>query len=129
MIALHILTVVFSFILLAAHFLREANTILVAMCLIAPFFLIVKRPWAARLLQLLLAVGSMVWILTLAELVMHRVANGEPWMRLVFILGGVALFTGFSAWLFSRKHLSVRFGLKPSNNPDAPSEDLASGVM
>jgi hypothetical protein len=127
MIILHILSVIFSFIFLAAHFLRDANTIAVMICLAAPLFLLIRRPWSARLLQVFLSAGAFVWVLTLVEIALNRVESGESWTRLVLILGSVALFTGFSAMLFDSDLLSKRFGIKSSMNSTVSATDDDSG--
>jgi hypothetical protein len=62
--------------------------------------LFVRQPWVARLLQVALVLGALEWIRTLYELVQLRVALGQPFTRMVIILGVVALVTACSALLF-----------------------------
>jgi len=88
-----------ALLMLGAHFLRFGHTPLVALCLALLVPLFVPRPWAQALVRWALALGALVWLWTLVEDVRQRLAFGEPWLRLVFILGAVALFTGWSAWL------------------------------
>jgi hypothetical protein len=99
---------------LGAHFLRRGDLVLVAACLALAGLLIVRRPWAARLVQLALAAGALEWLRTLAALLPARRAAGEPWVRLVAILGGVALLALVGAALFETRGLRERYrGRRP----------------
>jgi len=103
-LVLYLLPVVLSALLLGAHFLRMGMLPLVALSVALPFVLLLKRAWAARLVQILLVLGALEWIRTLTVLAAARWASGQPWIRLVVILGVVAAFTGGSALLFSWNH-------------------------
>ncbi len=104
-----LLPVILSALVLAAHFLRGAHDAWVALCLAAPFLLLVRRRWVPAVLQSGLALGTLVWLRTLLVFVRERQARGEPWTRLVFILGGVALFTLASALVFRIPRLRRRY--------------------
>ena len=93
------LPAVLALLMLGAHFLRFAQLPLVALCLalLVPLFL--RRPWAQGLVAGALALGALVWLWTLIGDVQQRLAYGAPWLRLALILGGVALFTAWAAWL------------------------------
>lgn len=67
------------------------------------------RPWAARLVPLCLAAGSLEWVRAGFGLVQQRIAQGEPWARLAVILGAVALVTAASAWLLRSPRLRAHF--------------------
>lgn len=82
MILLQMIPVVLSLLLLAAHFLRAELTIVATACVILPALLL-RRPWSARAMQL------------------------------VLVLGAVALFTALSALIFQSRAMSLRFGLRP----------------
>ncbi len=88
-----------ALLLLGAHFLRFAQLPLVLLCLalLVPLFL--RRPWAQGLVAGALALGALVWLWTLVGDVQQRLAFGAPWLRLAAILGAVAAFTAWSAWL------------------------------
>ena len=88
-----------ALLLLGAHFLRFGQLPLVALCLALLVPLFVPRPWAQAVARWALLLGALVWLWTLVEDVRMRLAFGEPWLRLVFILGAVALFTAWTAWL------------------------------
>jgi hypothetical protein len=98
-----------SALVLGAHFLRRGDLGLVAACLALLGLLFVRRSWAARLVQLALLAGALEWLRTLAQLLPMRRAAGEPWVRLVAILGGVALLALLGAALFETRRLRERY--------------------
>ena len=92
--------VVFSLVVLGAHFMRYGASIGISgsMALIA--LLIVRRPWVVRLIQIVLIFGALEWVRTLYELVQVRAAHGQPFIRMVVILGIIVAVTFCSALLF-----------------------------
>ncbi len=111
MAALRLTPVVLSVLLLAAHFLRAENMLIVVALVLVIGLLWIKRPWSARVVQIVLVLGALEWLLTLSELVSRRMELGLPYARLVAIIGTVALLTGLSAVLFQTKVLRERYGL------------------
>jgi hypothetical protein len=104
-----------SALVLGAHFLRRDDLGLVVACLVLLGLLFVRRLWAARLVQLALVAGAFEWLRTLAALLPARRAAGEPWLRLVAILGGVALLALLGAALFETRRLRERYrGARPT---------------
>jgi|GEM_PF-1898870 len=97
--------------LLAAHFLRDDQLVLTAACVLLPLLLAVPRAWAARTLQVLLAVGALEWLRTLAAIAAQRIAMDQPYLRLTVILLGVALFTAAAALVFRNARLRARYRL------------------
>lgn len=100
MIGLQLLPVVFSLVVLGAHFLRAGNVALLGLVCIALGLLGVRRPLAARLIQAALVLGALEWLRTLVSLTAWRAETGQPVVRLIVILGGVAILTGSSALVF-----------------------------
>ena len=92
--------VVLSLVVLGAHFMRYGNSIGVFGSLVLIALLIVRRPWVARLMQAVLILGALEWARTLYELVQIRAAQGQPFTRMVVILGVVVAVTFCSALLF-----------------------------
>jgi len=92
--------VVLSLVILGAHFLRYGNWTGVLGSLLLIGLLIVRRPWVARLMQVVLVLGALEWIRTLYEFAQVRVALGQPATRMIIILGVVAAATFCSALLF-----------------------------
>lgn len=91
--------------LLAAHFSRAGSPTLALLSLAFPLLLLIREAWAARLVQLALVLGGLEWLRTARGFVQQRMALGEPWTRLMVILGVVALFTWASALVFRSPRL------------------------
>ena len=92
--------VVLSLVILGAHFLRYGNSIGVFSSLVLCALLIVRRPWVARLMQVVLILGALEWVRTLYELAQARATLGQPYARMIVILGVVVAVTFCSALLF-----------------------------
>ena len=106
-------SIVLSALLLAAHFRWHGLDWLSYPVLLFPFLLFFKRPWAARLVQVFLFLGSLEWLRTTIEIALRRVDAGEPWVRMAIILTSVAVFTAVSALPFSRnKFFREKYGLE-----------------
>jgi hypothetical protein len=106
-----LLPVVLSLAVLGAHFLRYGSSIgvLAALLLIALLFL--RRPWVARVMQVVLVLGTLEWLRTMYELGHMRALQGQPYGRMLVILGIVAVVTLCSALLFQSKTLKTMYGL------------------
>jgi len=62
------------------------------------------RPRAVQMtLAAVLWGGALAWVGMGWMRVQQRLAEGLPWNRLALILGGVALFTAWAAWLLHPK--------------------------
>ncbi len=92
--------VVLSLVVLGAHFMRYGYSIVVFGLLVLIALLFVRRPWVARLTQVVLILGALEWVRTLYELVQIRAASGQPATRMTVILGVVLAVTLCSALLF-----------------------------
>ena len=110
MILLQLLPVALSLIVLAAHFLRAGNILMVAVVLTVLGLLGVRRRWAARVMQVTLLFGAAEWVRTLAQLAALRSQAGQPVTRLLLILGSVALVTALSALMFVVPRVRDRYG-------------------
>jgi hypothetical protein len=107
------LPVMLSLIVLGAHFLRSGNLVMVAIVFVVLGLLFVRRPWAARTVQGALLLGAVEWVRTLVRLAAWRAQEGQPALRLVLILGSVALLTGLSALVFRGARLRSWYGQAP----------------
>lgn len=101
------LPIVLALLLLAAHFLRYGNTVIVVGIAALSGLLFVRRPWAARIIQLVLVAGTVEWLRTLVMLVQERMALGAPYLRMAIILGVVAAVTALAALLFQARELKA----------------------
>jgi hypothetical protein len=102
---------VLAFALLGAHFYRGGHDVLVAVALAAALFVVVRRPWAARAIQVMLVLGALEWLRTGVDLAQMRVERGEPFLRLALIVGAVAVFTALAALLPQTRTLRAHFRL------------------
>lgn len=103
-----------ALLLLAAHLLYNGAPALAALALVTLALLAVRRAWAGRLVQVILLAASVEWLLTAAVLAQARMAHGAPYVRLVLILGAVAVFTALAALALQASRLKGWFRLGPS---------------
>jgi len=87
----------FALLLLGAHFFRAALVPLTVACLGLLALLFVRTRWARVSLQVALAIGTLEWLRTAWEFASMRAAMGQPYTRLLVILGSVAMVTALSA--------------------------------
>ena len=97
--------VVLSILVLGAHFLRGGSMIAVFVALVLIGLLFLRRPWVARLVQAVLVLGALEWLRTMYELAQIRAMHGQPYGRMLVILGIVAAVTLCSALLFQTQAL------------------------
>lgn len=101
----------FALLLLGAHFFRAAWVPLTVACLGLVALLFVRTPWAARTLQAALALGTLEWLRAAWVFASARAASGQPYGRLLAILGAVALVTALAALVLrtraAREHFRV----------------------
>lgn len=100
-----------ALLLLAAHLVHAGAMPLAALAILLAGLLAVPRPWAARTLQVVLAIAVIEWILTTVGLAQQRLRHDEPYVRLVAILGSVALLSALAAVAFQHPVLRAYFGL------------------
>ncbi len=111
MTALQLIPVVLSAVLMGAHCLRYGHLWLVLLCLALPLLLLFRRSWAARTVQVALVLAAVEWLRTTVSLAAWRIEHGEPWARMVVILGVVTALTAGSALVFFSSRLRRRYGL------------------
>lgn len=111
---LRLLPVILAFGLLAAHFSRADMFPATLVSLATPLLLLIRRPWIARSIQVLLLLAAAEWIRSMLGYIQVRKDIGEDWGRLAIILGSVALLTACSALVFRGKSLKKRYHLEKS---------------
>lgn len=109
--ALRLTPVVVSLILLGAHLMRHNLGPLIVLPLTLIGLLWIKRPWVARLVQVVLILAALEWVRTMGHLVLARQSQQMDWGRSAIILSAVTLFTLLSALAFQTKGLQQRYGL------------------
>lgn len=101
--------VILSLVVLGAHFLRYGSLVGVFTALLLIGLLFVRRSWVARLVQVVLVLGTLEWLRTMYELAHIRLLHGQPYGRMLVILGIVAAVTLCSAMLFQSKTLKEMY--------------------
>jgi hypothetical protein len=99
-----------ALLLLGAHFFRAALVPLTAVCLGLMALLFVRARWSWLVLQVALALGTLEWLRTAWEFASARAALGQPYTRLLVILGGVALVTALAALVLRTRTARSHFG-------------------
>ncbi|WP_461534813.1 hypothetical protein [Spongorhabdus nitratireducens] len=98
--ALRFILLIFSYLPLAAHFLRGGEYVMAVVTTSFPLLALFRTRTVTRILQTGLVAGVfVVWLPTLVNLVQMRMVTGQPWLRMALILGGVMCFSLLSAWL------------------------------
>lgn len=119
-ILLRLIPVIVASLVLGAHFLRDGMIVLVVLCLLFPFLLLIRRRWVLQVLQVYTVVGALVWAQTTYALVQFRVAEGEPWLRMFLILGGVTLFTLWAGYLLRSPRVLGLYPPRPGEHGPEP---------
>jgi len=110
--ALALSLIVLSLAVLGAHYLRYGNEFGLAVSLGLIGLLFIRRPWAARLIQVALVLGALEWAQTLYELMQIRMAQDAPAARMAAILGTVIAVTLVSALLFQTRAMQRLYRLR-----------------
>lgn len=92
-----------ALLLLAAHFFRAGLMSLTVLCTMMVTLLFIRATWAVRSLQGALALGTLEWLRTAWVFAVARAAQGQPYGRLLAILGTVAALTAVAALLLNRR--------------------------
>lgn len=96
-------------LLMAAHYFRVGNFVLVALCLATPWLFFYRRGWSLILLQLAAYCASASWFGVALALVQERTQIGRPWTAAALILGGVTLLTLAAGLLLNARHVRERY--------------------
>ena len=100
---LRIVLFVIAALLLAAHFLRGGDLVLVAICAQTPLFFLWRRRLALRLLQGCAAAAVAAWLAVAWRIVVERLALGRPWLAALAILLAVAAYTALAGALLGNR--------------------------
>lgn len=109
---IRLLPPIMSLLLLSAHFSRADMPLLSLVFLIIPLLLFIKKKWIVRSIQTFLILGVLEWIRSIFFYVNQRQEIGESYVRLVIIIGVVALITGLSALVFKNKKLKELYNIQ-----------------
>jgi hypothetical protein len=121
MTALLLAPAALSLLVLGAHFLRAGQPLLVVAAVALVGLLFVRRRWAARTVQAALLLGALEWVRTTLALAGARMSTGEPYLRMVVILGAVAAVCALSALVFFAP--PVRRWFRTERTPAVPARE------
>ena len=96
-------------LLIAAHFLRQGNLVLTALCLLTPLLFFYRRFWSLIVLQVVAYLSAGTWLVALAMIVQQRVAQGRAWTMAAVILGTVAVFTVAAGVLLNSRSIREKY--------------------
>ena len=96
-------------LLLGAHFYRNGDYLLAALCPAAPLLFFHKKRWSLILLQVLAYGAAATWVGTAIRLVEYRQRMGRPWTAAAIILGAVALLTLAAGLLLNSRSIAQRY--------------------
>jgi hypothetical protein len=71
--------------------------------IVFPFLLFIKKAWIPKLFQVTLILAALEWLRSLYVYIQTYDDLGKSWTKLLMIIGGVTLFTLFSALVFKSK--------------------------
>ncbi len=109
---LRTIMIIIASLMLGAHFMRDSHLLLTLVCILTPFILLIKERWSLIVLQALMYIGGCVWISTLIGIAQRRILSGEPWSRMAYILGAIALFTILSGLLLNSPKVKEKYPSK-----------------
>jgi asparagine N-glycosylation enzyme membrane subunit Stt3 len=107
--ALRTIMIIIASLMLGAHFMKASNLLLTLVYIIAPFILLIKKRWSLIALQALMYIGGGVWISTIIGIAQRRILSGEPWSRMAYILGAIALFTIVAGLLLNSPKVKEKY--------------------
>jgi len=106
-----IIPYVLMIILLAAHFSRGGNDILAGFILLIPFLFIIKQKWVIMSLEIIAYLAALVWLYGAYQYIQIRIATGDDWIRLLVIMGGVAIYTAWVGLFLRSQKIKDVYGL------------------
>jgi hypothetical protein len=101
--------IIVAALLLGTHFLRQNEFVLLFLCVLTPLLFLIKKWWSLFSLQMLMCLGAIIWANTTVRIVQKRLLSGEPWIRLVIILGAVTLFTIITGLLLNSAIIKQKY--------------------
>ena len=95
--------------IMAAHFLREGNVMVVSVLVALPFTLFFNKEFVFRMLQAGLVIGVFaVWLPTIYHIADYRLATEQPWIRMALIMSGVIIFTLYCVWIMNHSIKQIK---------------------
>ncbi len=107
-----LLPVLFSALLFSAHISRAGYNIPAVIFLLLIGTLFIKKTYILRTWQVVLGLASLIWIQAAVGYIQTRMQMDMPWIRLLFIMIAIVLFTAFSAWWMENKKIKEFYGFE-----------------
>jgi hypothetical protein len=104
-----ILPILFSTLLIAAHFYRSGSLLFTAVSLLFPLLLMMRNRWTPRLITVFLYISAAEWLRTMLVFIGQYQEAGISWTRLAIILTSVSLFTALSSLVFRTTVMKRRY--------------------
>lgn len=98
-------------ILLAAHFSRADNDILAGISLLIPFLFLIKQKWVILSLEMIAYVAAVFWLIGAYQYIQIRIAAGDDWIRLLIIMGAVALYSAWTGFFLRSGKIKDIYGM------------------
>ncbi len=93
---LRLFPLIFSTLLFAAHLLRFYGYFYPALLLALLLTLLIRKKQVIRVWRWFLLIAGVVWIKITVSLVLLRIDQQKPWLRLLIIMSAVVLFNFLS---------------------------------
>lgn len=101
----------FMIMLLAAHFSRGDNNVLAYISLLVPFLFFIKQKWVIMTLEITAYLSALVWLYGAYTYIQIRIATGDDWLRLLAIMGGVALYSAGTGFFLRSEKIAKTYGV------------------
>ena len=98
-------------ILLAAHFSRGGNDVIAGLTLLLPFLFLIKKKWVIVSLELVAYLAAFVWLYGAYEYIQVCIDTGDDWIRLLAIMGSVALYTAWTGFFLRSPKIKEVYGM------------------
>jgi ferredoxin len=122
--------VALSHLILAAHALRRGNWALCAALTALPLTLLTRRGSARLVSAAVLTTAAGLWAGTGVDFALQRFFWGEPWLRMVCIIGGVfAISLASGLWLMGRQARMLFFRRREEEWPQATAFLLTVALL
>lgn len=109
-------------LLLAAHFSRAGNPILMVLVLVFPFLFLIKKAWVIQVLQVVSYASAIIWVFSAYQYIVIRISNGQDWLRLMIILFVVALYSALTGYLLNSDKVKEIYGVMGENEEEPETE-------
>lgn len=106
-----IIPYVFMIILLAAHFSRSGNDLLALLSLPIPFLFFLKQRWVIIVLEIVAYLSALVWLFGAYQYIQIRSVTGDDWVRLLIIMGCVALYSAWAGFFLRSEKIKDIYGM------------------